>query len=36
MKKYLINGIMTFAIVGFFTGFKMAYDNWKETGWFSV
>lgn len=34
MKKYLINGIITFGIVGFFTGFKIAYDEWKE--WSSI
>lgn len=30
MKKYLINGLITFGIVGFFTGFKIAYEEWKE------
>lgn len=29
MKKYIINGLITYAIVGFWVGFKIAYDEWK-------
>lgn len=32
MKKYIINGLITFSIVGFWVGFKTAIDEWRGFG----